>query len=253
MPTEYSLATKLTQMVEELIDDTSIVTGTDRDLSALRDHEVKVTPVLCLREDNNGDVKRAKGRPISVRKVSDLEKAIAPKVGDYLLVVDSGTFDDASDHQQRALLFDALLLIDVTEVNGNIKMGKRQPDLICNVETLRVFGPCSNTDLAVLSALKAGMKAHPQAVKMLEAAAVTKTAAEGEEGEEVEEVEEGEEGEEVEEKSKKKRKLVAAQSDEPEDEVDPDENEPADDETVTPDDVEPDEDEAGKPVSRRKR
>lgn len=238
MPTEYSLATKLTQMVEELIDDTSIVTGTDRDLSALRDHEVKVTPVLCLREDNNGDVKRAKGRPISVRKVSDLEKAIAPKVGDYLLVVDSGTFDDASDHQQRALLFDALLLIDVTEVNGNIKMGKRQPDLICNVETLRVFGPCSNTDLAVLSALKAGMKAHPQALKMLEAAAVTETVEEGAEGEE---------------KSKKKRKLVAAQSDEPEDEVDPDENEPADDETVTPDDVEPDEDEAGKPVSRRKR
>lgn len=236
MPTEYSIATKLTQMVEELIDDTSIVTGTDRDLSALRDHEVKVTPVLCSREDNNGDIKRAKGRPISVRKVTELEKAIASNIGDYLLVVDGGTFNDASDHQQRALLFDALMLIDVTEVNGNIKMGKRQPDLICNVETLRVFGPCSNADLAVLAALKAGMKAHPQALKMLEAAAPAEEA-----------------GEEEQDKPKKKKKLVAAQSEEPEDEVDPDENEPADDENVTAEDVEPEEDEANKPVSRRKR
>lgn len=134
--TEYSLESGLTTTVEAIIADTKY-----SDLGPLRDNEVTVVPVMCVRLNKDDEAEPCKGKPVTVRKVTPLEKVLFREPVNYVMTVDYATWNAASEVQQHALVFDALMDIDVTVGDDGVKLGKRRPDIVYHSATIRHFGP----------------------------------------------------------------------------------------------------------------
>jgi hypothetical protein len=139
--TEYSLENGLTTTVEAIIANEKFT-----ELGPLRDQEVKVVPVMCVRLNKDDEAEPTKGKPVSVRKVTALEQVLFRESAHYLMTVDYATWNAASEIQQHALIFDALMDIDVDVGDDGVKLGKRKPDIVCHTATVRYFGAYS-TDL----------------------------------------------------------------------------------------------------------
>lgn len=134
--TEYSLENGLTTTVEAIIANTKFA-----ELGPLRDQEITVVPVMCVRLNKDDEAEPCKGKPVTVRKVTPLEKVLFREPVNYVMTVDFATWNAASEVQQHALVFDALMDIDVTVGEDGVKLGKRRPDIVYHSATIRHFGP----------------------------------------------------------------------------------------------------------------
>jgi len=132
---EYSQEDGLTATVEAIIEDHKYV-----ELAPLRDQEVTVVPVMCVRLNKDDEAEPCKGKPITVRKVTPLEKVLFKEPVNYVMTVDYATWNAASEVQQHAFIFDALMDIDVNVGEQGVKLGKRRPDIVSHSATIRYFG-----------------------------------------------------------------------------------------------------------------
>lgn len=143
MPTEYIVDDALTSFVEQFLADKTYV-----ELAPIRQQPFTFLAVHVLKSKKDGEAVETSGDVVSIKKLSDLEKAFIQ--GDYFVVVDHTRWTSCSEHNQKAQLHHAFMSLEVVENKEaeedepKFKTRKRKPDVVEYVDTVARFGAWKN-------------------------------------------------------------------------------------------------------------
>lgn len=131
--TEYESRTELDDAVEQLVWDETI-----SEFKPIRETEIKIFCLICIKTDADDEYVPCKGDPILVRRIPDHFKALVH--GHYVLIADYYFWEHASEVQQKAAMFHALMHIHIEQKDDKIKIGMRKPEIkVFRTEVVR-FG-----------------------------------------------------------------------------------------------------------------
>lgn len=152
MPTEYVQDKEISDAVTDMLGD-----DVYNEFDAIRNSEIKIEACLCVRTTKEGEDAPCKGEPVVLKKVGKVERVFLDT--DYILVVDNSAWKEAnSEVAQLAMLHRALMHIDVTENEGNFKLGKRKPDVVEFSATVGRFGAYKESLLCLREAFTLSAK-----------------------------------------------------------------------------------------------
>jgi hypothetical protein len=152
MATEYNIDAEL----QNLIDDMTGNVGY-REFNELRKHDIGIVGLLVTKTDTNGDSVPAKGDPVKIVKISPAIKPLVRNGAQYAMYVNNYEWTCQEGLATREVLVHrALMGIDVQEVKGKIKLGKRKPDINEFSATIMRFGAYSNDLLGIKEMLLKG-------------------------------------------------------------------------------------------------
>lgn len=129
--TEYTTDSGLDSLVKEIIEGSKSPA-----LKQLRDQELKITAIMKVRTNKEGEHEPNPGPPAKIQKVNDLWKLFTD--AHYLLVVDYYFFNHANC--VNAVIFNALCEIDVKAKDGEIKLATKKPEIQVFAATLQEYG-----------------------------------------------------------------------------------------------------------------
>lgn len=129
--TEYTTDEGLNALVASIIED-----STSAALNSIRQQEVKITPILRVKTDKDGESEAGSGAPAKIQKVNELLHLFVDS--HYLLVVDNHTYLNSSSI--NASIFNALCSIDVKVDDGKIKLAIKKPEIQVFAATLQEYG-----------------------------------------------------------------------------------------------------------------
>jgi len=130
--TEYTIDKALNDAVESIIK-----TQKHAALNAIREHKLKIVPVMRVCTDNEGEHKQGSGPVAKISKVGGFWPLFTE--AHYILVVDYYGFNHANNI--TAHIFNALCEVDVEVLDdGTIKKGLKKPEIMVFPATLEVFG-----------------------------------------------------------------------------------------------------------------
>ena len=154
MPTEFYESPELNHIVTDLLRDVSL-----HELGPLRDSQCRILPRMKRKQDSEDVVVKC-GKPVDVKKVSDLHKSCGLDT-DYLLVVDQQAWDVRDeDRAKQALLHSALMGIEAEkDAKGKWTFKKRDFEIQEHIETVNRFGNYNPGLSEVLALLTASEKA----------------------------------------------------------------------------------------------
>jgi hypothetical protein len=134
MPTEYIQDKEIANAVTDMLGDTEFT-----EFAPLRDSEVKIESCVCVRTNQEGEDQPPKADPVSLKKVSPVEKVFVDL--DYILVVDNSAWKTANtDQAQSAIIHRGLMKIQVEQSEKGLKLATRKPDIVEFSETVVRFG-----------------------------------------------------------------------------------------------------------------
>lgn len=120
---EYEENAEFKAAVEDMLAEKPLV-----EFNAIREHEIVVFSLLCVRTDANEEHVQCKGDPIVCKKIPPPLQLLTG--GHYLIIGDYYFWTHANKEQQRANLYHALMHIEVEESDkGGVKIGTRKPEV----------------------------------------------------------------------------------------------------------------------------
>lgn len=156
---EYVDDTSLTDAVSDMLSDLLLA-----EFSIVRELEIKVICLMCVRTDVDGEPVVCKGAPIICRKVAAPYQVLVG--AHYLVIADHGFWAEADEKGRQAALFHALMYINVERTEkGKIKMGTRKPEIQVFTKEVTRFGPHSTELLDFKHALQNSANSFAQRVK----------------------------------------------------------------------------------------
>jgi len=129
--TEFVIDAGLDELVAKIIADPA-----NSALASIREQELKVTPIMKVRSNADGEHEPNPGPPAKIQKVNDMWRLFTD--AHYLLVVDYYFFNHANCVD--AVIFDALCAVEVTAKEGAVKLAVKKPDINVFAATLQKFG-----------------------------------------------------------------------------------------------------------------
>jgi hypothetical protein len=134
------------------------------ELNPIRELEVIIFALLCIRTNADGDHIEGKGDPILCRKIPPPFQVLTN--GHYLVIADYYFWNHTDDRQKEAALYHALMQIEVEkpEGDGNIKLKTRKPDIrVFPSEVIR-YGAHSNALLELREAFKSSASSFSESL-----------------------------------------------------------------------------------------
>jgi hypothetical protein len=156
---EYEENAELKAAVEDMLAD-----KTKHEFNMIREQEVKIYTLLCVRTNSDGDHVQGKGAPIVCKKISAPFQALTG--GHYLVIADYYFWNHVDERQRNAKLFHALMHIEVERTEkGEIKIGTRKPELQVFRSELAHYGPYDEPLMDLEKVLKEGAKRFADSLK----------------------------------------------------------------------------------------
>lgn len=131
--TSFTLDKDLDKVVKAIIDGSKHPA-----LNPIREQELKITPVLKIRTNKDGEHEQNPGAPAKIIKVNDMWKLFTD--AHYILVMDYYCFNHASETARDAIIFNALCEVEVKAKEGEIKLATKKPDLQIFTATIQEYG-----------------------------------------------------------------------------------------------------------------
>lgn len=157
--TEYDPNKELSDAVEDMLGDAEYP-----EFNPIREQELQIYSLMCVREDAKGEPVKCKGAPIVCRKIPAIYQALT-KGGHYVVVADNNFWTHANEIQQQAALHHALMSIQVEVTDkGGIKLQTRKPDVMEHSATVAHFGAWNEDLLCLRDALKQSAKQFAEKV-----------------------------------------------------------------------------------------
>lgn len=156
---EYEDNKEFKTAIEKMLADKSLV-----ELNPIREHEIVIFSLICIRTDTDGEYVQCKGPPITCRKIPPPFQSLTG--GHYLVIADYYFWNHADEIKQRANLFHALMHIDVEKTEkGELKIGTRKPEVQVFRSEVARFGAHNEVLLDIREALKQSAKQFAQSLK----------------------------------------------------------------------------------------
>ena len=111
----------------------------------LFDQNVQLKVVYKFKMDANDQVVAAGGPLVAIKKVSGHFVPLLDGTT-HVVVVDKHPWDGGQQSRKKAALHNALMsIVVIQDDSGNIKVKARKPDIVCYRETVRRYGPWSES------------------------------------------------------------------------------------------------------------
>lgn len=153
---EYEPCPEFSIAIDKLLADPSIV-----EFNPIREHEeIKLSSLLCVRTNADGDHVTGKGKPIICRKMADPLQVLTGS--HYLIIADYYFWNHADPKAQEAALYHALMHIQIKEIEKEdgkqLKLGIRKPDVDVYPSEVFRYGAHSIGLLSIRDAFKQSAK-----------------------------------------------------------------------------------------------
>lgn len=135
MPTEYYIDESVSAAVESLLAEPSY-----SEFKPLRDHETRFLVAMVRKTNAEDEVRPTSGAPAVLRKISSAD-AVFLSGYNYKLYVDACRWEKANEQQQKAMLHEGLMHINVELKEQGVKYSVRKPDVETYQATVVRFGP----------------------------------------------------------------------------------------------------------------
>lgn len=133
MATEYVQDERLDEAVNNIMSSLDYP-----EFAPLRDAQVVVLPVLCVKLDAEGEPVEASGAPVKIKKLGQAERVYIK--GHYLLVMGYKEWNSFNDVQVSAVIHSALMGIRVEQKDGAVRLKTKKPDVVLHNATVARFG-----------------------------------------------------------------------------------------------------------------
>jgi hypothetical protein len=157
---EYEQNQDFSQAVYEMLADKTIT-----EFNPLREYEVKVFALLCIRTDKDGEHVEGTGAPVVCKKISPPFQVLTK--GHYLIIGEYYFWTHANEIAQKAALHRALMQIEVEkdDEKKTLKFKSRKPDIQEFRSTVARFGAWNESLLDFREAFKISAKAFAESQK----------------------------------------------------------------------------------------
>ncbi len=146
---EYSAEKELTQFVDDLINDPRY-----SELAGLRENKIRVLACFSIRTGDDGETQPCKGEPISLKKVSDVERIFVKDKAQFILVVDYHAWEQWNEKLRTACIYHHLVSLDVQKGEHGIKIKRVKCPVQVHTQEAARFGAYSQPLLELVEALK---------------------------------------------------------------------------------------------------
>jgi len=139
----------------------------------IRANNIGVRALLKVDLKADGEVKPCKNRGITLKRLGDPERVLMPDHPAFLLIVDSGKWNELNSTQRNALVHHGLSQIKVDKKDdGTVKLGKAAFDYQGFLTTVERYGPITDADLNLREVMRT---TGTKLAKMVEDAGVNKS------------------------------------------------------------------------------
>ena len=151
---EYESNNDFSQAVHSMMADKTIT-----EFNPLREQDVKVFALLCIRTDSEGEHVEGKGAPILCKKIAAPYEVLTK--GKYLIIGEYYFWTHANEVAQKAALHRALMQVEIEkdEEKKTVKFKTRKPEIQEFRSTVARFGAWNDSLLDFREAFKTAAKA----------------------------------------------------------------------------------------------
>lgn len=147
----YEINNDLNQAVGDIVSDAAMP-----EFRAIRDCGLKIFTCLAIKTNKDGEHEEITGDPVTLRKISNLHRTFID--GHYILVVCYYFWNHQDEIKRHAAIHRALMQIDATKEDDEIKLKRRKPEVVEFVATLVRYGAYCDTLIDVRSVLQKSAK-----------------------------------------------------------------------------------------------
>jgi hypothetical protein len=159
MKTEYEINAEFQKDVNALVEDKTMV-----EFNPIREQELRIVAVVCIRTNNEGEHEQPKGCPVKCTKLSPIIRLLTEH--HYLVVGDYYFWTHANEIQKKAAIHRALMSINVEKSKtGEIKLKTRKPEIQEHRATIARFGAFSEELVDMKEAFKMAAKQFTESQK----------------------------------------------------------------------------------------
>ena len=133
--TNYESDHSMTEVLAKVIAHTRL-----SGMGALREHGIKVLACAAIRMDEEGTTQTCSGPPVKLCKVSDALRVYMKDKARFVLVIDSGTWEQWNDNTRMAHVYAAITGITVEKDKKGLKVRTEKPDIMEHSNTVAHFG-----------------------------------------------------------------------------------------------------------------
>jgi hypothetical protein len=159
MKTEYEVNAEFTKDVDAIVNEKRYV-----EFNPIREQELKITSILAIRTNNEGEHVEPKGNPIVCRKLAPVYQLLTGAA--FVVVGDYYFWTHADDIKKKAAIHRAIMTINVERnKKGEISLKTRKPDIQEFRATVAHFGAWNEGLLDMREALKTSAKQFAESQK----------------------------------------------------------------------------------------
>lgn len=157
--TEYVDEKEFKDAIEDMLDDVTFP-----ELNPIREHEVVLFGLICVRMNSKDEEVQCKGAPIILKKLPAPFQTLME--GHYLLIGDHYFWTHADEKKKKGALYHALMHIEITvPEKGPVKYGTRKPPVQAWPSEVAKFGAHTEVLLDFREAMKTGANQFAESMK----------------------------------------------------------------------------------------